>query len=192
MRKRSRGWRLLWCFGCLAWGSAAECPPPPERSPTGQRRNLNVARALTSGSRDRPDSFGVGRSRPRGHYASQLRSRASGWGPESQPAPEASGAALLWAAGLWGMVEAVREEAGYFWSPVFQERLNRWTERARARVPDLRGEPSLGWRALYAAASGAGVCPSRFAGGARAARLVGDGRPVQAPRHQHPRCLRPK
>jgi predicted ATPase/DNA-binding XRE family transcriptional regulator len=57
--------------------------------------------------------------------------------------PEAESADLLRAARLWGAVEAIRETNGYLWSPADRERLERWMERARARVADL--EWNLAW-----------------------------------------------
>ncbi len=58
--------------------------------------------------------------------------------------PEASNADLLWAARLWGTVEAIYEINGlHRWSPANQERIERWIEQARKRVPDL--EWNLAW-----------------------------------------------
>ena len=58
-------------------------------------------------------------------------------------APKAESPDLLRAARLWGAVEAVREANGYRWSLADAERIERWTEQARKRVPDL--EWNLAW-----------------------------------------------
>jgi len=61
----------------------------------------------------------------------------------SLTSPDAEESELLRAARLWGAVETLRETHGYPRSPFDQARLEHWSGRTRARLPDL--EWTLAW-----------------------------------------------